>query len=168
MNLTAYLRYVSLILAFSALVIGCALAGYGSWALLTALLGSLGTLSLDKWLRNQGTMLYLGLAGATGFGMMIGLKPLAMLIALVAALSFWDLDAFHQRLCQVETGDLTQALEKAHLKRLLSVLGIGFALALAGILGHVHLGMGWAILLGLGAILSIQLGLNIYQQRNFP
>jgi hypothetical protein len=68
----------------------------------------------------------------------LGNAPVLPVVAVVAALSAWDLSLFGKRLRYAAQGGIKGVLERRHLMRLLAVNGIGFAIALSAILLRVR------------------------------
>jgi hypothetical protein len=129
----------------------------GSWAGASASL-ALGAFWLaGLWRGWQGTdaLGLLGLVAIAGAGVWLGLAPALMLAGVVAALAGWDLDRFAQRLRRAEhvVGEIE--LARAHLRRLLVVAGIGLGLGGVTLVLQMALSFGWALLLGMLAILGL-------------
>jgi hypothetical protein len=94
-------------------------------------------------------------AGMAAAGLLLGVGAGWMLLAVVAALSAWDLDAFVRRLKDAARVVDRDALERQHLLRLLMVDGLGLGLAAVALGVRVRLGFGLVILLGILAILGL-------------
>lgn len=163
MRTISYWQTGSLMLALGALALGYASGGLWFGALLLGLLAvvvrlaPLG-LSLDK-----GTAVFILLLAAAAVGVLNSVSSVAMFAAALSALAYWDLEAFQHRLRRVKPDEATQALQQAHLKRLLGVLGVSLALSLVGLAVQIRLSIGWGILLGLAALVFIRLGLSLYR-----
>ncbi|MBN2149010.1 MAG: hypothetical protein JW726_16615 [Anaerolineales bacterium] len=163
MNRVARLRLIGLLLAAGALALGYGLGEAWIGTALFGLLGVSGWLGLRK-VSNLGSLLYLILMAGSVYGMFLGLSRLVMLIALVAALAFWDLDAFYVRLKWVNGNTHSQPLVRGHLRRLGWVLGLGFVLGLVGISFEINLTTEWGIVLGIITVVVILIALRPYQQ----
>jgi hypothetical protein len=73
----------------------------------------------------------------------------------VAALIAWDLDHFSQHLKHAGHVENAAELKRTHLRRLLVVGSLGLLLAGVALSIQLELNFGWALLLGLLAILSL-------------
>ncbi|MEW5872780.1 MAG: hypothetical protein AB1894_26205 [Chloroflexota bacterium] len=153
----------SLALALSALALGYSSERLWIWALLLVLLAVFVRLALPGTPGDKGTALFVLLVAAAAVGVLNGVSSLVMLVAVLFALSYWDLEAFDRRLGRIELDEATQLLQQAHLKRLLVVLGVSLILGLTGIAVQIRLSVGWGILLGLMALMFIRLGLSFYR-----
>jgi len=78
-----------------------------------------------------------------------------MLVGVVAALSAWDLDHFARRLRGVERVEMRLALEWHHLRRLISVDGLGLLLAGVALAVQYKFSFDAALVLGLVAVLGL-------------
>ena len=87
-----------------------------------------------------------GVAGAAAAGVLLGVAGALALAGVVAGLAGWDLGRFARRAhgAGLAAGE---ALERAHLRRLLLVLGAGLALGGLALSLRVSLSFGWALLL---------------------
>ena len=147
--------HVSTILATAALVLGY--AEDGLWAarpptLLLGLLRSLGRRRGWDWIA---PLWLISLHGAAAIGLLLNLEAGWMLLAAVAALSAWDLDAVLRRLGGAQEGDALRDLERRHLGRLLLVNAVGLTLAGMALEFSVRLSLAAAILLGLLALAGL-------------
>ncbi len=104
------------------------------------------------WIASLGLVAFTGSAAA---GIIAGVGAGWMLGGLVAALSAWDLDRFAQRLADAGKMDGGHELERRHLRRLLAVVVLGLTLAGLPLIATVQLSLGWALLLGLFALLGL-------------
>lgn len=141
--------HLSTLLATASLALGFAAGGLGAAAppiLLIGLLWSLGRRRGWDWISPLGLI---SLYGAAAVGLLLNLEAGWMLLAAVATLSAWDLDAFLQRLGDAERGGAVRDLERRHLGRLLLVNGSGLALGGMALELSVRLSLVAAILLGL-------------------
>ena len=73
----------------------------------------------------------------------------------VAALIAWDLDHFSHHLKHAGYVENTAELKRTHLRRLLVVASLGLLLAGVALSIQLELNFGWALFLGLLAILSL-------------
>jgi hypothetical protein len=93
--------------------------------------------------------------GAAALGVLWGLAQTWMLVAVVAALSAWDLDHFSRRLRAARRVENASELEKRHLSRLALVDGAAFLFAGTALLATVNFNFGIAFLAGLLATYSL-------------
>ena len=152
MTLVEALRFVCLGLACLALAAGYALGGLWTWglaALLPLLLWLIGLGRPWSLPAAAGLVAFATLAAA---GLLAGLAPAWMLLALVAALCAWDLDHLARRLAATDLVPHRRDLEKHHLLRLLAVAGLGLLLALVALEVELQLTFFPALLLGLLAL----------------
>jgi hypothetical protein len=112
-----------------------------------------------------GSVMFIFVVIAAALGILAEMPSLAMLVAILAALAAWDLNAFQARLALAPKDEKTLALEKAHLLRLGWVLGAGLFLSLAGLLVQIRLSLLWAMLLGVVVVFGIRLGLDALRGR---
>ncbi|MCL5273644.1 MAG: hypothetical protein M1434_02725 [Chloroflexi bacterium] len=94
-------------------------------------------------------------SGAAGFGVVIGLQPGLMLIALVAALCAWDIAYTEQRLNAALRVDQAALLERRHLRALALAAGAGLAVGAAALLIRVEFGFGIAAVLAIAAVVLL-------------
>ena len=134
-------------------------AGYGPSRWGGALsIGAMGLLWLlgqrrhAEWLASPMLAIFVG---AAVLGMWWGAPGVLMLMGVVAALAAWDLDHFTQRLTSVKVGEDARTCERGHIRRLLSVVGLGLLLGAIALVSQVRLGLGLVALLGLLAILGL-------------
>lgn len=158
------LRLLSLILTTLALAVGYILDGHWPWVFVFLVLGVAGWW-LPKFLdRPPGSLLFTLFVTAAALGALSGIPALAMLIATVSSLAFWDLDAFQERRKRFPASEDTRVLERYHLRRLAWVLGLGLALSLPGLLLHIKINLLWAMLLSLLAVFGIRWGIASLRQ----
>jgi len=160
MNAAGTWRSISLLAAAGTLAAGYALGGLGMGAIACLVIGAAGALGLLRPKIDFSQWLFIAFLSAATLGILIEMPELAMLLGLLAALAYWDLDAFQRRLGLVEPGEATSRLEKSHLGRLGLVLGLGLALGLAALFIRLNLTLCWGILLGLAIILGLRLGIG--------
>lgn len=144
---------------------GYALAGRWLEALLCALVGAgwlVAARSSLSWPADAGFLLLVGLCG---FGAISLLPPGWMLAGTLAALAAWDLSAFARRVAAAGRVVDTEALWRAHLRRLAAVLGAGLALGAAALLTPLNLGFGAALLLGLVAVVALSRAVAALRER---
>ena len=139
MTSTARLFHVSLALATAAMGLGYGLDGYRTGAAFFLVLGALWVLA---WYLGWGWGASVALAcfvGGAAVGLWMRLWAGWMLIAVVGALTAWDLNHFARRSRRGEEIAGNSGLERAHLRRLLSVDGLGLLLAGSALLVRVRL-----------------------------
>lgn len=166
--MSARLCTFSLILAAEALAIAYGIGNLWGWAILMAGLGMLGGFGPASLRLRFGNAWLLFLVIAAANGMMIGLPPLLLVMAVGASLAYWDLDGFNQRLGRVDPSDATRSLEKSHLRRLALALSLGLVVSLAALSIRIDLNLAWAILLGLVIMISLRLGIRALQAQKKP
>lgn len=93
--------------------------------------------------------------GSAGLGVLLGLSQIWMVVAVVAALSAWDLDYFSRRLRTARRVENASALEMRHLFRLALVDGAAILFAGTALLARVNFSFGIAFLAGLLAIYGL-------------
>ncbi len=158
--MTARLRVLSFGLACVFLCMGFGLQAEWAWSGGFLLLGIAGCFLLLKYKWPVGLAGFTIILIAAVAGIFLNISLWSALLAVVAGLGFWDLDAFNERLTRVPASEETLSLEKVHHKRLLLALGIGGGLVLFSLLIDFRLSLGWAILLGLAVILLVRLGIR--------
>ncbi len=129
MTLSERLLWASIGLAAGTLALGYGLAGILLGALAAVILGGLwlvGQWRQLAWVASLGLVIAAGMAAA---GLLLGVGAGWSLVAVVAALSAWDLDAFARRLNRAAKVEGQADLERQHLLRLLAVDGLGLVLA---------------------------------------
>ncbi|HNS50327.1 MAG TPA: hypothetical protein PKO09_04010 [Anaerolineae bacterium] len=146
---------LSIVAAGAALTTGYALADRVAGAIAGASLALAWLLLRQRsgaWLCDTGLI---ASAAAAAAGMLLDARPAWMLIALIAALTAWDLDAFARWLHDCPTAAEAQSLERRHLQRTLALDLLALGLGLLALELHIRLRLGLLILLGL--ILSLGL-----------
>lgn len=155
MTLTFRLLRYAIVLAAGSLGLGCLLSGLWPGTLLSALLGALWWVEIRRAREWMGTLLFLGCvliaAASVKWQVNIGWP----LFGVLWSLSAWDLQHFEHRLRLAEP-QAAPALERAHLRRLLSVDALSVALSIIALTLHVKVGFG--LLLLLTALLLVSLG----------
>ena len=96
-----------------------------------------------------------GLMILAAAGILAGSMPMWMLLGAIAALAAWDLEHFKWRVSGVSRVEGESAFAYAHVRRLGLVLGLGLLLGLFALVWRVQLDLGWAIVLGLLAVISL-------------
>jgi len=87
-----------------------------------------------------------------------------MLAGTVAALAAWDLARFDRRLAHVEQITGERQLRRDHLQRLLLVTGLGLGFGALALSIQFELSLGWAILLGLLAVIGLSRIIRVAQK----
>ena len=94
-------------------------------------------------------------SGAAAAGMLIGLQPGLMLVALVAALCAWDIAHFEQRLSAAARVDNAALLERRHLRALALTGAAGLALSAAALLARMEISFGAAAVAAVAAVVLL-------------
>ncbi|MCB9098538.1 MAG: hypothetical protein H6632_03275 [Anaerolineales bacterium] len=95
------------------------------------------------------------LIGLAALGVYLDKPALWMLLGAVTALTAWDMSLFLRRMAQTGRVENEAAVRRAHWQRLAATAGLGL------LLGGLALGLalpmtfGWAVLLGLVAVVSL-------------
>lgn len=150
-----YEALIGIALAVLVLAAGYAVRALWPWALGSVAIGGLWVAGQQRgwgWTATPGMV---GLVGLTAAGIFLGLPALWMLACATAALVAWDLSHFAQRLSEAGRVEDAAALQRAHLRRLLIVAGLGLLLGGIALIARVELGFGIALLLGLLAIVGL-------------
>jgi len=92
---------------------------------------------------------------AAAVGAWLDLRPLYLVISLIAALSAWDLDHFWRELRHSDHTERKRALTWRHLRRLWIVDGIGLLCSAVALQVRIELSFGVAIVLGLLALVGL-------------
>ena len=158
----------SLVLAACALMIAYGIENLWGWVLLLAGLGIVGGIGSRRMRTSFSVWWLLLFITAAAYGMIIGLPVLPLVVAVLASLGYWDLDAFDQRLSKVDPSDARRSLEKSHIRRLILALSLGLAVSLVVASIRIDLDLIWAILLGLVIVISLRLGIAALQHQNKP
>lgn len=140
---------LSIVAAGAALATGYALAGSAVGAAVGAAL-ALAWLFLRQrsgaWPGDAGLV---SCAGAAAVGMLLDAGPAWMLVALISALTAWDLDAFGRWLRGCPAAGEALSLQRRHLQRTLALDLLALGLGLLALQLHIRLRLGVLILLGL-------------------
>jgi len=151
----AKLLPLSIGLATGALVLSYAMHGLWAAVFLISPLGLLWLLGQWRGWRGLASVTFVVFVGAAVVGLWLDVPETLMLLAVVAALTAWDLDHFARRLRVVERVEGAQSLERHHLQRLFIVDGLGVVLSAAALGFEVKLSFGAAFLLGLLMVLAV-------------
>lgn len=90
-----------------------------------------------------------------GVGVLMGVWPIWCMIGLFASLMTWDLHRFIWRIRRAKRIQDEERLVQRHLQRLASVLGVGVLMSIAAMLIRLELSFGFAVLLGLLAVIAL-------------
>ena len=104
------------------------------------------------WVAN---LAFLSLVALAAWAVLGGLAPAWGLAGLLAALAAWDVSAFGARLGGEARVVGERALWSGHLRRLGAALAAGLALGAAALLLRVEIGFGWALALGIVAVVAL-------------
>jgi hypothetical protein len=88
-------------------------------------------------------------------GALLALKPSLLLIAIIGALTSWDLARFQQRNKHNPVSESTRKIEKRHLSLLGLALGSGGVLAFVVLITQMQLSFGVALISGVVLIISL-------------
>ena len=155
MKTTKVLRIISLILAGASLSYAMWMSGYEILSAMTVLWLLLWWYSLGFSYDNASSVFFAGYAGLCLIGSYLGLRPILLLVGIIAVLSTWDADQFLRRWKDEGAVADIKAIEKKHLLRLLVVDGIGFLLAGVGLTFRVQLSFAMMLLIGALAVVSL-------------
>lgn len=140
----------------------------GRW-LGTAVVGLLAVLWLLGYWRGLAWVAAVGLVGftaAAAMGLLMGLAAGWMVSGLLAALCAWDLHRFALRLRGVERVETRGDLERRHLQRLLTVVGLGLLAAFLALRIEIRLTFLMALLLGLMAVWGLSRVVILYRRES--
>jgi hypothetical protein len=142
--------------AAAAFAAACVVSGV--WVLLPVPLAAVGAWLLSRRPRWSplGGMGFAVLMCGSGVGLLAGLSPLLMLGVALAGVSAWDMGSLSHAARGASDPGSARRVEKAHLVRLLIILGAGALLGSAAIL--LRRPLGFAALLCVGVLLAISLG----------
>ena len=153
--MTAALKYIAIAGAAVGLATLYVLYGQGLLALPIAAVGLLWALGSWRGWRWPAGLGLIALATAAAAGLWLGMGPWGTFLAVVAALSAWDLDGFHRLLREAPRSAAIPQLERSHLLRLLLVDGASIALAAVATAFQLQVGAGLAILLGVLVVAGV-------------
>lgn len=146
---------ISIILAALLPATGYALGGLWIGAALSVALGGLWLAAQQRSWRGIEALGLVGFAALAGVGVLLGLAGPILLAGLVVALVAWDLDRFAQRLQKAGHVEAERELARAHLQRLLIVVGLGQLLAMVAGGIQIPLSFGWIAGLAVLAVLGL-------------
>ena len=153
--MTARLLSITIGLAAIVLAIGYAVGGVWKISLILLAMGVLWWIGQKRHWNLFAPVALLGFVVAAAVGLWMGLPAGWMLVGVVAALSAWDLDHFARRLRSVERVEMRPALERLHLRRLVSVDGLGLLLAGMALGVQYKFSFDVALVLGLVAVVGL-------------
>jgi hypothetical protein len=163
--LTKYL-YGALAAAVLSVSIGLATSKLPALTPLPAALGLLvvaGRWRRWEWSASVGMIGHVALAS---FGVLTNASPIWMLLGAIAALGMWDVDHFLLRVEGVKRIGEESRFCYAHIRRLGLVLGLGLALSLIALSLRVQLDLGWAMALGLLAVIGLAQALQFLRRES--
>ena len=144
--------------AIAVMTFSAACLAAGSWTLLPVPFVAAGAGAFSRrprWAPLVGVGFAVLVCGC-GVGIAVGLAPLPMLVVSLAVIAAWDADALARAARGTADATAARRVQKAHLLRLLAVLGAGALLGLAAMLLRHPLGL--AVLLCAGFLLAFSLG----------
>ncbi len=153
--MTVRLLPITIGLAAIILAIGYSVGGEWKVSLILLAMGALWWVGHKRHWNLVGSAALVGFVVGAAVGLWMGLPAGWMLVGVVAALSAWDLDHFAQRLRGVERVEMQPALERLHLRRLVSVDGLGLLLAGTALVVQYKFSFDVALVLGLVAVLGL-------------
>lgn len=154
MTLTTRLLRYTIVLAAGSLTLGYLLRGLWLGALLSVLFGILWRLEISQTREWTGALLFPGFVLLAGAGAQWQVGIGWLLFGVIWSLSAWDLQHFDHRVRFAEQ-QAARTLERAHLRRLLSVNALSLLLTIIALILPVRFGFG--ILLLLSAIIIVSL-----------
>jgi hypothetical protein len=146
---------IGISLATLLLVLGYAIGGRWIGAAASVALGCLWLVGLRRGWNGIDSLGLVGFTGLATVGIWLALAAPILLASQVATLATWDLDRFAQRLWSAGRVEAEADLTRAHLQRLLAVAGLGLVFGSVALGAQVPLSFGWALLLGVLAILGL-------------
>jgi len=151
---------VSAGIGLAALVLATGAASNAAWVLAAApiALGALWLVGVVRGWDWMGAFSFVSLMSLAALGMWLRIAPMLMLVGAVAALIAWDLDGLGRRMRSARRVEGGATLVRAHLQRLAAVAGLGLLLGGIALGIHIRLSFGWALVLGLLAILGLSRG----------
>jgi hypothetical protein len=164
--LSERLLWAAIGFAAGILALGYGLSGIVYGALLALGLGVLwlvGHWRRVSWAASLGLVLVAGTAAA---GILQDVGAGWMLVAVIAALSAWDLDAFVGRLKRTARVEGQEGLERQHLLRLLIVNLLGLVLASVALGLRFRIGFGLVLLLAMLAVLGLSRAIGLLRQES--
>jgi hypothetical protein len=145
----------SIVFTSLVLTLGYGLGGY--WLLALGIVGLgfawlFGQRRAWRWTAAIGFVVVTGLAA---LGVWFKLSTLWLLLAIVGALTAWDLADFAQRLGQTTNVHQAPVMSRIHVRRLQIAAGLGLLLGLVALGVQVQLNFGWAVFLALLMVISL-------------
>ena len=161
-------RLAPVSIGLAALVFGLAYAAAGQWVqwLLVVTLGLLWAVGQQLGWNWTGAMGLIAFTSVAVFGIWARLPALWMLCGMVATLSAWDLHRFSLQLQAAQLVEGGVQLTRSHLQRLLAVSGLGLLLGGLALQVQVDLNFGWALLLGVLAILFLSRAIEFITRKS--
>ena len=153
--MTARLLPITIGLAAIVLAMGYAVGGVWKFSPILLATGVLWWIGQKRHWNLLASVALVGFVVAAAIGLWVGLPAGWMLVGVVAALSAWDLDHFARRLRGVERVEMRLALERFHIRRLVSVDGLGLLLAGVALAVQYKFSFDVALVLGLVAVLGL-------------
>jgi hypothetical protein len=141
-------KNVSLLIACSALVLTFWISQDYVLSMTFLIVFVINLIADKKYSSFLSSILFIVVICGAAFGITIGGAPSLLLLVCVASIFYWDLDALDKRLKPQKYTELTRAMERSHIYRLLGSLGIGYLIGLVSLSIDIRLSLGWAILLG--------------------
>lgn len=160
------MAHIASLSAMGALAIGYTLAGVligAPWIAGCWLLGLIGRQRGWDWSAPLGSI---GFVSAAAFGVWRGAPAAWMLFATVSALVAWDLDVFAQRMRRAKRVAGEAELIQSHLRRVSIAGGLGLALGGLAVSVRVEFSFGWALLLGLLALLGLSRAIGFLRRES--
>ena len=153
--MTARLLPITIGLAAIVLAMGYAVGGAWTFSPILLATGVLWWIGQKRHWNGLASVALVGFVVAAALGLWVGLPAGWMLAGVVAALSAWDLDHFARRLRSVERVETRPALERLHLRRLVSVDSLGLLLSGTALVVQYKFSFDMALVLGLVAVLGL-------------
>ncbi|KPV48692.1 hypothetical protein SE17_36705 [Kouleothrix aurantiaca] len=149
-------RNALLAIGVAALLVALAYAIAGRWigTLAAVLVGAAWLAGVWRELPNVSGVGLAGAAIVAAAGPTQGAPAPPLLLGMVAALVAWDLARFAARLRAAEVADAA-AFERAHLRYVGVVAGVGLALGGLALVLRVAISFGWVIFFGVVAIVAL-------------
>jgi hypothetical protein len=149
MSRSKWIASACILLATFALVSGYILSGQESLTPVLVIAGALWLIAFHRQWAGINTLAFVIMMIAAGYGVLLSCPAGLMLIALVSAISAWDLDAMIDRFHQVKPEALEAGIERKHLSRLAIVDTISLVLGGAALVIRIHFSLAIGLILGL-------------------
>jgi hypothetical protein len=91
----------------------------------------------------------------SGAGLIMGLSPVLLLIAVALSLGAWDLSLFNQRLTAAIGVQEKKRLERQHLGRLAMVVAVGLLLGVIPLFLQFSLSFIWAVVIAVAVLFAL-------------